>query len=262
MNEQIALQTTLRKKFLEFQVRNKHFSIRALAKKLEMQPGATNEILKGQRRVSRKIAEKIADKLLLDPTDRNELLKDFPHKMKRKSKFNPDRNGRELEAIKLSSEAYSSVSEWLHFAILSLMKTPEFNAEPAWIAKRFGVAEIEVEKALGRMINIKLIEKDEKGDLQRNSSKVNTTDDVYNLSLQKAHLEDMEIAKKKITSLPVEARDFSFLIFNGNPKNLPRAKEILRKAQDDLEEIMDQNDATEVYKICTYLYPLTVTNKN
>lgn len=262
MNEQIALQTTLRKKFLEFQVRNKHFSIRALAMKLEMQPSATNEILKGQRRVSRKIAEKIADKLLLDPTERNELLKDFPQKMKRKSKFNPDRNGEDLEAIKLSSEAYSSVSEWLHFAILSLMKTPEFSSEPTWIAKRFGVTELEVEKALGRMINIKLIEKDEKGEFQRNSSKVNTTDDVYNLSLQKAHLEDMEIAKEKITSLPVEARDFSFLIFNGNPKNLPRAKEILRKAQDDLEEIMDQDEATEVYKICTYLYPLTVTKKH
>lgn len=120
MNEQIALQTTLKKKFLEYQVRNKNFSVRALAKRLEMQPAATNEILKGQRRVSRKIAEKIAEKFLLDPTERVELLKDFPQKMKRKSKFNPDRNGEELEAIKLSTEHYSSISEWLHFAILSL----------------------------------------------------------------------------------------------------------------------------------------------
>lgn len=45
-------------------------------------------------------------------------------------------------------------------------------------------------------------------------------------------------------------------------KFLPKAKEILRKAQDELEEIMDQEEATEVFKICTYLYPLTVPKKH
>lgn len=257
MNEQIALQTTLRKKFLEYQSRNKNFSIRALAKRLEMQPGATNEILKGERRVSRKIAEKIAEKLLLDPTERADLLKDFPEKMKRKSKFNPNRNGIELEAMKLSSEQYSYVSEWLHFAILSLMNTESFKPDAVWIAERFGVTANEVSKAIDRMIKIDLITRNENGELLRTSSRTNTTDDVLNLSLQKAHMSDMEMAKEKIQTVPVDQRDFSFLIFNANPKYLPRAKEILRKAQDELEEIMDQDEAKEVYKVCTYLYPLT-----
>lgn len=260
MNEQIALQTTLRKKFLEYQVRNKHFSVRALAKKLGMQPGATNEILKGQRRVSRKIAERIAEKLQLDPTERNDLLKWFPEKMRRSSKLNPMRNGKELEAQKLSAEQFSYVSEWIHFGILSLMKTSDFKSDPEWIAERFGVTTLEVNRAIERMIKINLIEQDEKGFLYRTSSNVNTTDDVLNLSLQKAHLADMEMAKEKMTSLPVDQRDFSFLIFNGNPKHLSKAKEILRRAQDELEEIMDQDEATEVYKVCTYLYPLTKNN--
>lgn len=261
MNEQIALQTTLRKKFLEYQSKNKSFSIRALAKRLGMQPGATNEILKGQRRVSRNIAVKIAERLQLDPTERMNLLKDFPEKLKRNSKLVPNRNGKQLEDMKLSAEQFSLISEWIHFAILSLLKTPSFKSESAWIADRFGVTELEATLAIERLISVGLVKKDEHNNLVRTSSHTNTTDDVLNLSLQKAHMSDMEMAKEKIQTTPVDERDFSFLTFNGNPKYLPMAKEILRKAQDDLKELMDQDDAKEVYKVCTYLYPLTVKEK-
>jgi uncharacterized protein (TIGR02147 family) len=252
----------MRKKLLEFQAKNKSFSVRALAKRIGMQPGATNEILKGERRVSRKIAEKIAEKLQLDPTERMDLLKDFPEKMKRNSKFYPDRNGKELEAMKLTSEQFSHVAEWIHFAILSLMNTSCFKSDLTWIADRFGVTTIDVDTAIERMIKIGLIFRENNGELTRTSSRTNTTDDVLNLSLQKAHMSDMEMAKEKIQNVPVDQRDFSFLIFNANPKYLPRAKEILRKAQDDLEEIMDQDEAHEVYKVCTYLYPLSVSKRH
>jgi hypothetical protein len=73
---------------------------------------------------------------------------------------------------------------------------------------------------------------------------------------------DMDMAKDKIQNLDVKDRDFSFLIFNGNPKHLPKAKEILRRTQDDLEKLMDQDQADEVYKVCTYLFPLTDLRKN
>ncbi|MFZ4715239.1 MAG: TIGR02147 family protein [Bacteriovoracaceae bacterium] len=256
MNEQQTLQTVLRKKFLDLQAKNKNFSMRALAKRLDMQPSATNEILKGERKVSRKLAEKISERLKLDPTERNELLKDFPEKMRRRSKYVQNKNGQELEAMKLTSEQYACISEWIHFAIISLMKTPEFKHDPQWIAERFGVKESEVVKAIDRMLKLNLIMKED-GILIRTSSRLNTTDDVLNIFLQKAHMADMDIAKVKISSIPVEERDFSSLTFNGNPKHLAKAKEILRKAQDDLEELMDDGDGLEVYKVCTYLFPLT-----
>lgn len=248
----------LRTKFLEYKSRNKNFSVRAFAKRLEMQPGATNEILKGERRVSRKIAERIAEKLNLDPTERNDLLKDFPVKLRRSSKHSIQKNGQELQAMKLSADQYASVSEWIHFAILSIMKTIDFKQDTTWISERFGVSAREVERALERLENIDLIVRDEQGHISRTSSSVSTTDDVLNLSLQKAHLADLELAKEKLQTLTPAERDFSFLIFNGHPRHLPEAKEILRRAQDEIEALMDQDEPKEVYKICTYLYPLTI----
>jgi uncharacterized protein (TIGR02147 family) len=148
-----------------------------------------------------------------------------------------------LAAMKLTAQEFSYVSEWIHFAILSLMNTPNFRPHSAWIAERFGVSELEVERALERLLNIGLITKNEFGHIDRTSARTNTTDDVLNLSLQKAHMRDMEMARDKIITVPVEQRDFSFLIFNGNPKYMPQTKEILRRTQDELEELMDKDDA-------------------
>lgn len=260
MNEQMIIQTTLRKKLVELQAKNSQYSIRSFAKKLNLQPSATNEILKGQRKVSRELAEKIALRLQLDPTERAELLKHFPEKMK-KSQLRKDSD--ELNAaLKLSSEQFALISDWIHFAILSLMKTKDFKEDYSWIAARFGVSEHVVKKAVMRMLSINLIKRDKNGVLKRTSTKINTTDDLKDLSLQKAHMADMELAKEKIQDLDVNLRDFSFLIFNGNPKYLAKAKEILRRTQDDLEKLMDQDEANVVYKLCTYLFPLTIDTTN
>lgn len=260
MNEQIVLQTTLRRKLLELQSKNGNFSIRAFAKKLNLQPSATNEILKGERKVSKKIAEKIATRLQLDPRERSELLSLFPEKFLKGQKQNNADNS--LDALKLSSEQFALISEWIHFALLSFMKTKDFKEDYRYLSAKFSVSENVIKKALDRMISINLIKREKSGKLKRISSKVNTTDDIKDMSLQKAHIADMDMAKDKIQNLDVLQRDFSFLIFNGNPKYLPKAKEILRRAQDDLEKLMDQDQAKEVYKLCTYLFPLTDVTKN
>jgi uncharacterized protein (TIGR02147 family) len=260
MNEQLQVQTTLRKKLLEYQSKNSSFSVRALAKKLNLQPSATNEILKGERKVSVKLAEKIALRLQLDPTERAALLTAFPKTLPSRKKSEQSDNV--VSALKLSSEQFALISEWIHFALLSFMKTKGFKEDHKYLAQKFSVSESTIKKALERMISISLIHRTPSGKLKRTSSKINTTDDVKDLSLQKAHMADMEMAKDKIQQLQVTQRDFSFLIFNGNPKYLPKAKEVLRKAQDDLEALMDQDDACEVYKVCTYLFPLTNATEN
>ena len=128
INEQIKVQQLLQRKFLDIKAKNPSFSVRALSKYLEMQPSATNEILKGQRRVSRKIAEKIADKLSLDPSERTDLLKDFPEKLKRNTTSRRTRE-EDLKALKLTSDQFGLISNWIHFAILSLIRVKNFKSE-------------------------------------------------------------------------------------------------------------------------------------
>lgn len=258
MKEQISIQTLLNKKLIEIRSKNPSYSIRAFAKKLDMQPSATNEILKGQRRVSRKMAEKIATKLLLDPTERSVLLKDFPAKVKRKSKhINRDINPQGMEFLKLSADQFSLISEGLHFAILSLIKTDDFISDLDWMAKRLGSNPSKVFQALKRLESLHLIKKDKNGKYIRTAAPITTSDDTLSVSLQMSHIEDMEVAKEKLLKVDVKKRDFTALTLPVEPELLPKAKEILRNAQLQLEELMEGGKQQEVYKLSMYLYPLT-----
>lgn len=260
MNEQVKIQQLLQRKFLDLKTKNPSFSLRALAAKLEMQPAATNEILKGQRRVSRKIAEKIADKLMLDPSERTDLLKDFPLVLKRNTKDQKNRD-KDLEVLKLNADQFELISDWIHFAILSLIRLKDFKSEISWMANRLGVTELDVRKSIIKLQSLNLIHIDEKGFMTRTPHPIRTTDDIKDLSLQRMHMNDMDMAKKKVQEIRVDQRDFTNYTFPANPKTLARAKEVIRKAQDDLEDLMNDEDAAEVYRVCMYLFPLTNLEK-
>lgn len=241
---------------MEIKSKNPSFSVRALASRLGMQPAATNEILKGQRRVSRKIAEKIADGLMLDPSERADLLRDFPLKLKRDTQAQKRRT-QELEVLKLNSNQYELISDWIHFAILSLIRVKDFKSDVDWMGKRLSVSTEEIRKALLRLQHLNLVHIDSNGVMTRTAHPIRTTDDVVDLSIQRMHMNDMDMAKKKIQEIRLDERDFTNYTFAANPKTLKHAKEIIRKAQDDLAALMDDGDAHEVYRVCMYLFPLT-----
>ena len=74
MKEQIALQMLLRKKLQDAQQTNPRYSLRAFSKKVGIHFATLSSIMNGKRRVSKKIAVKVADALALSVQERSELL--------------------------------------------------------------------------------------------------------------------------------------------------------------------------------------------
>lgn len=77
MSLQPAIQNLLHGKFMEAKAGNPRYSLRAFARRLEISAGSLSAILSGKRVISKKLAEKIADRLGLDDQSRSELLKTF-----------------------------------------------------------------------------------------------------------------------------------------------------------------------------------------
>ena len=262
MNDQAAVQKLLRRKLNELQARNPAFSVRAFAARLKLQPSATNEILKGERRVSRKLAERLASALHLDPSERAELLGHFPADRKRKTlrqMFGTLPSSEDRETLRLTSDQFSVISDWVHFAVLNLVKIPDHPRTPARMAERLGVSETKIQGAIERLVRLDLLSGDEVNGWKRTYSRINTPDDVLDLSVQKSHLTDMELARESLLRDPIDRRDFSSLMVAIDPELLPRAKEILRRAQDEIAELATQKPATEVYRLTNYFFPLSLS---
>lgn len=262
INDQLAVQNILRKKYLEIQTRNPSYSVRAFSMKLGLHASATNEIMKGERRVSRKLAERIADRLLLDPSERTSILKFFqPVEKKPAVRKSTSDEEKEVGAdyLKLTGDQFELISNWIHFGILSLVKTKNFESSATSISERFGITEKQAADALERLERLGLLVRKE-GKLKRKHSRVNTPDDVLNISIQKAHIEDMELAKNSIMNDPVDKRDFTSMTMAVSTRLLPKAKEMIRKVQDEISDLLESEPTDEVYRMSMHLFPLSKTS--
>ncbi len=200
------------------------------------------------------MAERIARALQLDPSERAEFLGNFQTQTRR---VLPEES--KTEVLRLTSDQFEVISDWIHFAILNLVKTADAQPEAAWMAERLGLSVTKVRAALERLERLKLIQKDPTGKWVRTYARINTPDDVLNVSVQKSHLADMELARTALLREPIERRDFTSMTIAVHPDLLPRAKEIIRRAQDEIAELSAESPATEVYRLTSSLFPLTLS---
>jgi uncharacterized protein (TIGR02147 family) len=255
MKEQIAIQHLLRSNLVELQSKNHRYSLRSYAGKVGVHVGALSSIMNGKRNVSKDLAERIARRLLVDPQKRAELLDLFPEtKRIKKESDNTDFSPRYLE---LEATKFKMISEWEHFAVLSLIKTKDFKDNVAWIAERLGITETRAQDVVDRLIEVELVKRDQSYHLVRTNVSLRTSDDTANLSLRKSHENTLELANESLSRDEIHERDFASVTMAIDPRNISVAKEMIRKFQDELAEVLESGNQTEVYRFSTQLFPLT-----
>ncbi len=254
MQEQQLIQKILITKYEEARLRNPHYSRRAFSKRIGVSPGAMSELFNGQRRVSAKLAERICERLALDPQERSELLSIFRNKTQVTKNDEVEPN-----YLQLSLDHFKIIGDWYHFAILRLMFTFDFKSNISWIAQRLGLSFNVVETAVQRLKRLAIIKEEKNGSWTRSKINYRTSDDVSNISVQRAHGQYLEKAREALDTLPVNERDFTSLFFTCNHDQLPRMKELIRKFQDEFSNEIESEQKAEVYQMCIQVFPITKT---
>jgi uncharacterized protein (TIGR02147 family) len=258
MKEQIAIQNLLRTHLVELQSKNPSYSLRSYAGKVGVHVGALSSIINGKRNVSRELAERIARKLLIDPQIRTELLSLFPEKKKKKMSEDQDQMGSRY--LEIEASQFKMISEWEHYAVLSLMNCKDFVDSPSWISQRLGISETRALDVLKRLLDLQLIKRNSEDKLVRVRTSIRSSDDTVNLSLRKSHEVTLDLAKESLNRDSVHERDFTYVTMAIDPRNMSEAKEMIRKFQDDLSDLLESGSRTEVYRFSTQLFPLTKLN--
>lgn len=251
MQNQIIIQNILKEQFVALQLKNPKFSLRSFAMKIGIHAGTLSSIMLGKRKISRDVAGKILRRILPDPLKRSEVLELFPV-----GKKNPSLRT-ESRYVELEEEKFKMIAEWEHYAILSLMNCDDFQENESWMATRLGISTYRCEEVLKRLLEVELIRKGEGGKLERTYAALRTSDDKKSLALRSAHHGNLELARNSLKRDSVQQRDFSYMTMAINPHHLPEAKELIRKFQDELSDLLEKGERTEVYHFITQLIPLT-----
>ena len=110
----------LNQEFAAARMRNTSYSLRAFAKKLGVPASSVSEVMRGKRLVTRKMAAKMLARLRVDPG----LVPVLTGRLK--DNYRSDsRSPEKMEFALLNSDQFQAISEWSHFAILSLAETSD-----------------------------------------------------------------------------------------------------------------------------------------
>ncbi len=243
----------LKNEFLQRKKQNSSYSLRAFARDLGIQPSPLSAILNGKRAITSETKMKLGMALNLSLSEINKI----------KTKKEVNENNEKTEKIlfcSIDNETFKVLSEWYHYAILELFEIEGFEQNNKWIAKKLGITTFEVKDALERLENFGFLTKT-KGKLKVcpehsfSSSLVSEITDEAKKRHQKILLEK---SSKAISSVSIDKRDHSGVLFAINEEDLPKAKEMTKKYRQQMTALFNKNvKKTSVYQLQIGLFPVS-----
>lgn len=239
----------LRAAFNEFLARNPRYSLRAFARSTGISHTVLSLVLSGKRRLSKKATTKLADFLGLDPIRRQRLLNE-----------NKDVEGH-YENMPL--DTFEVISDWYHYAILSILELPEAKFEAKWLAKQLGLQEIEAKMAMDRLKRLSLVAQDKKGRWRQSSAPIKIDNTLSTVATRKFHKQLLNRAEQSIEQEPIENRDFSSMTFAMDASQIEYASKKIRAFRRKLTaELEKKSSPNAVFNLTVQLYPITPILKN
>lgn len=230
--------------------KNPQFSIRSFAAWLSMSPAQLSQMMSGKRPMSLKLFKKVSQRLSLSPLEKESFIKKITAQNANRASLNQD--GR----LFVKEDEFQLIADWYHFAILSLIKLPDFSADPRWIAKRLGITATQANEAIDRLVRLKIIETKPK--LKQITQPLNVVSETPSAAIRKFHKQCLNLAAEKIETVDLNFRELQSMTFQMNPSKVKNLKKSIDEFLESVSESADDAKGTEVYQMNIQLIPLTI----
>jgi len=162
------------------------------------------------------------------------------------------------EAMVLSNDQYAMIADWWNYAILAVLEIPQGPKTIEELSKRLGVDKYLIKNSLERMRRLGILLNF--GPIWKFAGEpLKTTEDIPNKAIRRSHVQHMNLAIKAIETQGVHERDISGTTFSCSKKNLPKAKEAIRKFRSELCKLMEGDELEgrdQVYRLNIQLFKL------
>jgi uncharacterized protein (TIGR02147 family) len=220
----------LNEEFSRRRQKNSKYSIRAYARCAGLNSGAMSQILAGRRPLTLKQAEKIAAAFDLEGKCKQEFLGSATAEQ--------NRLGASSAPYRvLKADIFKFIADWYHYATLSLLDTDDPPRTSQAIAKRLGIEVKTARDAIDRLLRLGLIHRID-GRWVVDTEALRTTEDIPSQAIRE------------------------YVSFCCDPKDLPKAKKLIRRFRRHFTNALEVGSKKEVYAISIHLIPLTQEGEN
>jgi transcriptional regulator with XRE-family HTH domain len=246
--QRLKFRVWLQKQFTDRCQKNPRYSLRAFSMSLGIEASTVSQFLSGKRAPSEKALSMICQKLSASPKDLR-LLGVLSG------------SSTDDEFYQLTVDSFSVMADWYHFAILELTYIRGFKDDPKWIANELGITVTEAKTAYERLVRLNLLTK-KNGKTQKTHATL-TNHTGINTSAAKKNLQKQVISKalNAVDGTPQEEKDITSMTMAIDPKNLDRAREMIKNFRRELCDLLEEGDQTQVYNLGIQLYPISKGRK-
>jgi uncharacterized protein (TIGR02147 family) len=150
------------------------------------------------------------------------------------------------------------ISDWFHYAILSLLELPDSKFESRWISKRLGISILDAKLAIDRLQRLGLVEKNEAGRWQQAGKPLKIENSLSTAATRKFHKQLLVRASESIDKDPIGNRDFSSTTFAMAPALIPYARQRIQKFRRELTAELESKGTPEtVYFMTVQMFPVS-----
>lgn len=241
-------------------LQNSSYSLRALARDLELNHSLLSRIIASKIQMTPKIFERIAGPLKLTPEE----LALFKNEIKQRKKIQSKEKVNTANFRTLQIEEFKMVQDWYNFAILEIVKLDGFNPTPEWISKKLNISRDEASLALERLVHLELLQKNTNGVYTKVSSHVSVMNPSFTATAMKDRQKTVLYkAIEALETLPIELRDNSSMTLSIDSSMLPEIKEKIKKMRRSLaNNITDKSKKrNEVYELSISFFPWTKSDE-
>lgn len=225
------------------------YSVRKFAKDLNISPAQLSQLISEKRNISDKVLQKISKVLELSSSETKQLR-------------NITGSGTNLTKNELREDHFKLISDWYHFAILSLSEIKGSKADSRQIAKKFGISLEEANEAIFRLRRLGLIKIHENDTFEQIQKDLHIESKTKSESIQKYHSQNLRLAEYKLKTIEPEKREFSSMTMAIDPNKLARARILINQFKEDMTELLESGNKKEVYQLSIQLFPLTTQEAN
>lgn len=241
----------------EMTERNPRFSLRALAKRLNVSPSHLSRVLRGRKQFSYEMTTRLVRELDLSAEQSARVLREFETSRKSQgmSMNFASRDQREKQILDL--ESFRLIADWYHFPLLELIRIKGFQANEKWMARRLSLPHPVMTAALRRLERLGFIER-AKGTISLKENKLfKTPDDIHSVAIRRHHEQMLQKANEALESQSTEVREFQGLNLIFDPSDTEMAKKIIRNFVRDFNKAFSKESGEEVYQLNVQFFALT-----
>jgi uncharacterized protein (TIGR02147 family) len=241
------------------------YSLRALARDLEVSPAYASAILAGKKPLPESRLKDFIKVLDLDDIAILQLKKAIFPEDKKEVNLNGNLLGSDdLDFFNkykpLDKKKYEILNDWYNVAIMDLTTCQGFESNPEWIAKKLKISRLEVEIAIWNLkLHNLLVEQD--GKLQKVELKLRFPTKISQTVIRKFHKQMIKKAYEEL-DLKTEDSEFDKRLISGatfalNESKIKLLKEKIQNAIYEVSSMASEGPCQSIYQLNVQFFPLS-----